>query len=288
MITILFSIILSSSLVICFKLFDKWKLDTSQAIAFNYLSAASIGVLMNPTIYSQIDYLNSTWFYYTLFFGLCFISVFKIMAIGVRINGIIAVSVAQKMSLILPVLFSIYYYDEGLGIVKIIAILLALISVYFTSKKEIINNHPFSFKDLLIPGIIFFGSGLVDIFIKITQEQYGQIVSINVLLTCIFGSAGVVGFTLLVIQKVKINWKSAIAGIVLGIFNFSSTWFLMKALSNDSLESSFIFAINNMGIILFSTFIAYLFFKEKISKLNWLGIAIALTSIIVIYISYVS
>ncbi len=75
--------------------------------------------------------------------------------------------------------------------------------------------------------------------------------------------------------------------MILGFINFFSTYFLMKALANDAMESSFVFAINNIGIILFNSMIAILVFKEKITKINLLGVVLALISIIIIYLSNV-
>jgi uncharacterized membrane protein len=47
-------------------------------------------------------------------------------------------------------------------------------------------------------------------------------------------------------------------------------------------NSSAIIPINNMGIVLFSTVAGYLMFKEKLTKLNWLGIVISIAAIALI------
>jgi multidrug transporter EmrE-like cation transporter len=103
------------------------------------------------------------------------------------------------------------------------------------------------------------------------------------LLTCIFGAAGVIGFVLLFKEKSKIQFAAVVGGIVLGSFNYFATYFLMKALSSNTLESSLVFAINNMGVLLFSAFVAAIVFKEQISKINWLGISLAMIAILGLY-----
>ncbi len=282
MIPILISILLSSSLVFCFKFFQKNNINAAQAISFNYLMAAFWGIILNAPQYVGLNYLNSSWFYAALFFGVLFIAVFKLMAIGVEKNGIMAVSVAQKMSLVLPVLFSIWAYSESIGTLKIIALLLALVSVYFTAKSES-KTTTSNKNDLLIPLFIFLGSGCVDIAIKITQSYFSQIVPISVLLTCIFGSAGVIGFILLWKAKQPLSYRAIIGGLILGSFNYFATYFLMKALSSKDLESSMVFAINNMGVLMFSAFVAAIIYKEHISKTNWIGISLAIISIAGLY-----
>ncbi len=284
---ILISIILSGSLIICFKVFEKFEINNSNAISINYLFASGSGIIMGFDTFSSTNVFLADWFPYTLLFGLMFISTFNLVAYGVKTSGLMVVSIAQKMSLIIPLAFSIIYYDESSGILKITGILLALIAIYFSSKKAKDSAAPISWKILLIPVFIFIGSGVVDISIKVSQEYFGAQAPFSVILACIFGSAGVIGLVQKIIQRSKIQLKDFIGGMCLGLLNFFSTYFLMKALSSDALESSFVFAINNIGIILFNSMIAAAVFREQITKTNTYGIILALVSIFIIYLSNV-
>lgn len=287
MILILISILLSGSLIICFKVFEKFEVNSSNAISINYLFASGSGIVMGYNTFTSINVLQAEWFPYTLLFGLMFISTFNLVAYGVKTSGLMVVSIAQKMSLIIPLAFSILYYDESFGLLKITGIALALIAIYFSSKKSNEHNTSFSWKILLVPSIIFLGSGIVDISIKVSQEYFGTQAPFEVILACIFGSAGVIGIVQKIVQRASFKWKDLIGGICLGFLNFSSTYFLMKALSSDALESSFVFAINNIGIILFNSMIAAAVFREQITKTNTYGIILALVSILLIYLSNV-
>jgi len=282
---ILISIILSGSLIICFKVFEKFKVDNSNAIAINYIFASGSGIVLGFDTFRQISLLQADWFPYTLLFGVMFITTFNLVAYGVKTSGLMVVSIAQKMSLVIPLGFSIWFYNESYGIIKIAGIILALVAIYFSSVKKETLHEQRSWKVLLVPVIIFIGSGIVDISIKVSQEYFGTQVPFSVILACIFGSAGIIGLSQKLIQRKSIALKDAIAGMALGFINFFSTYFLMKALANDSLESSFVFAINNIGIILFNSMVAILIFKEKITKTNMIGIALALLSILIIYLS---
>ena len=68
-------------------------------------------------------------------------------------------------------------------------------------------------------------------------------------------------------------------GILLGIANYCSMYFLLKALRIDGLDSSSVFAINNVAIVAVSTLIGLILFREKISTKNWIGIILAVISI---------
>jgi uncharacterized membrane protein len=48
------------------------------------------------------------------------------------------------------------------------------------------------------------------------------------------------------------------------------------------MESSAIIPVNNMGIVLFSSIMAWLLFREKLSVINWLGIFLSLGAIALI------
>jgi uncharacterized membrane protein len=47
-------------------------------------------------------------------------------------------------------------------------------------------------------------------------------------------------------------------------------------------ESSTLFTINNVGIVMLSTLVGLLVFKEHISRKNWIGIGLAIVSIILV------
>lgn len=286
MIYILLSIVLSSLLIACFKFFERVGIQSSVAIPFNYIAASLLGFIFGHETILNLDYAHASWLPYTLVFGLFFILIFNLIGIGVKKSGLTTVSIAQKMSLIIPLAFGILFYKESLGPIKSLGILLALVAIVLTTyKKE--KTQKTDWNKILLPILIFIGSGIVDVFIKISQESLSKEVSFEVLLTFIFGSAGVLGFAQRIFRPSKIQIKDVLGGLLLGVFNFSSTYVLMKALSMDGYESSFIFAFNNIGIILFNTFLASVVFKEHLEKTNRIGIFVAVSSIIIIYLSNV-
>jgi uncharacterized membrane protein len=69
---------------------------------------------------------------------------------------------------------------------------------------------------------------------------------------------------------------------MLGIINYGTMFFIIKALNSKLLEASTLFPINNLSILTLSTFISVIVFKEKLSKKNWLGIGLSLIAIIIL------
>ena len=285
MIYLLLSILASTFIFIVFKLFERFNINILQAIVVNYVIAFTTGIISyNGTVtISQLP--NIDWFYYTLALGALFIIVFNLMAITTQRSGLSVVSVATKMSVVIPVLFGLLYYNESLGALKLIGIGLALIAVYLSSikTKKGINIDR---KLILLPILVFIGSGVIDTSIKFLEDTYVAQNDVPLFSATIFLAAAIVGVFLLIIQtirgKFKFEFKNIIAGICLGVPNYFSIYFLVKTLRSDILDSSEIFTVNNVAIVTLSTIVGIVLFREKLLLKNWLGIILALTSIILI------
>jgi drug/metabolite transporter (DMT)-like permease len=284
LIYLLLSIIASTLIFIIFKLFDKYKINTLQAIVVNYFTACLFGLLMYDKPIVVHDITSSKWIYGAVGLGFLFIAIFNVMALTAQRKGLSVASVASKMSVIIPIIFGIYVYNESVGAQKIIGILLALVSVYLSSIKSKSINNPT--KGLWLPILLFFGSGIIDTSIKYIETTYLPENSIPIFSATIFAFAFVIGSSILIIRAFKTPFKfrvkTIIGGAVLGITNYFSIYYLLKALNHESLESSTLFTVNNVAIVMASTLLGLLFFKEKISKTNWAGIILAIISIVIV------
>ncbi|MGB7842997.1 MAG: EamA family transporter, partial [Salinimicrobium sp.] len=279
------SILSSSVIFVIFKLYKRFKIDTLQAIIFNYFFAFSAGMLVDKQPLELERIPSESWFFGTVILGFLFIAVFYLAAITTQRSGLSVVSVATKMSVAIPVFFGIILYDESTGFVKIFGIVCALIAVYLTSikKKEGIRIRK---RNLIFPLLVFFGSGIIDTTLKYLETTYVAEADVALFSSTIFGIAGCIGIFLLVIQKIKgslkLHFRNLLGGIALGIPNFGSIYFLVLALRSGGMESSTVFPVNNVAIVMISTFLGILLFKERMLPKNWIGIGLAVVSIILI------
>lgn len=280
MIYLLLSVLSSTAIFVLFKLFNKYNVDTLQAIVFNYITACSCGILLYNKPINIDSFISENWFYAALGLGFLFISIFNVMALTAQKNGLSVASVASKMSVIIPILFSIVVYNEIISFKKIIGIILALLAVYLTSIKP--KSNVVLTKAIYLPIILFLGSGVIDTSVN----HFAPEGNLPLFLSIIFACAGVIGLVSVSVKatktKQKFNPKSIPFGIALGIVNYSSMYFLLKALRVDGYESSAIFTINNVAIVAVSCLTGLLLFKEVISSKNWIGIGLALISIILV------
>lgn len=287
MIYLLLSILASSVIFLVFKLFDLFKINTFQAIVVNYAIACAAGIIGYAKPINLIELPNYSWFGGTVFLGFLFILIFNLMAITTQRSGLSVVSVSTKMSVVIPITFGLFYYNENAGLLKISGIILALIAVYLVSVKDN-TSKLVSKNELLFPILVFLGSGIIDTTIKYLETSYVEQDDISLFSAVIFLTAFVIGISILrfkvLRQNEKIKFKNLVGGLALGIPNYYSIYFLVKALRNPQLESSVVFTLNNVGILICAVLLGILFFREKLSRKNWLGFFLALISIICIAI----
>ncbi|MDB9732819.1 DMT family transporter [Polaribacter sp.] len=286
MIFLLLSILFSTGLFVIFKYFGIYKIDVLKAIFVNYIVAFSMGFFFAERQIPFSEIYLQPWFSGALFLGALFVSIFFVMAMTAQKNGVSVTSIAGKMSVVVPVVFGIILYNESVTFLKIVGIMMALIAVYLSSVKEEKSEKNGT---LLFPVLLFIGSGAIDTLLKYIQENYVADEDVSVFSGSLFGIAGVFAFFILVIKTIKkresFGYKNIIAGIILGVPNYYSIIFLIKALQNKDFESSTLFTINNVAIVVVSTLVGLFFFKEKFSIKNKIGVAMAILGIIIVTIA---
>lgn len=282
MIWLILNIFVSGILYLIFRLFPQYKVDNLVAVIVNYFTATTLGLLMMDT--DILGVISRPWFPIAFCMGVFFIFIFLLMAESSQINGISNTSVANKMSLIIPVIAGIFLYSESITWVIVVGIILALVSVILTSVKE--KSMRLSKNGTFILILIFFGSGLIDIMMKYMQHHYLSENEGAAFVMVIFMAAAIFGLLWMLISQRdrfrNFNRASIIGGIALGIPNFGSIYFLILALEKSGLQSSVLYPINNMGIVGFSALLGIIIFREKISFINFIGILLAIAAIALI------
>jgi drug/metabolite transporter (DMT)-like permease len=290
MLFLLGSIILTSWLTLSFKVVERFNIPVFQAIVFNYITCVITGSFVNGEFPVNSSTFSESWFKWSLLMGLMFVSIFNLVGFCAQKMGVAVTSVANKLSLVIPFIFSIYLYKEAATGLKIMGVVIALAAVVLTclpsNKGMEPSGKPFHFSDLWLPVVLFISSGLLDTLIKYVEQTELNDANKNAYLITSFGVAAVLGSLALIVMlltgKVKFDQRSILAGIMIGVPNYFSIWCLVRVLKDYEGNSSAIFPINNMGIVLFSTVAAWLLFKEQLSKLNWLGILLSIAAIALI------
>ncbi|MCW3087020.1 MAG: hypothetical protein JWQ78_406 [Sediminibacterium sp.] len=284
------SIVLTSYLTLAFKVCEQYKVNIFQAIVFNYITCVITGSIVNGSFPVDAEAVSTPWFRWACVMGVLFVSIFNIIGLTAQRLGVAVASVANKLSLIIPVMLSVYLYHETVKGWKLAGVILALAAVVLTcyqNKTQDAQKSATARKwEYFLPFILFIGSGLLDSLINHVQQQYVTEENRNAYLISGFLSAATIGMTILVIQYIRRRQQFAVkhllAGIIIGIPNYFSIWCLVRFLKQSPWQSSASIPVNNMGIVLFSSVMAWLLFKEKLSRVNWAGILLSLIAIYLI------
>ena len=277
---IIYTILLFNVLIIVFKMFEKYNVDNLQALIVNYITAGVCSYFFLEQEFSLDIVLSSDWICHAIIIGTLFIIVFNFYAYGIQKAGISISTVANKMSLIIPVCAALILYPEKntFTILKGIAFFLAIVGIYLSSTKG--GKLSFDKRYLWLIILVFAGQGISDsIFNDFAQKfpNEGGYLFFMVL----FFMATVSGILILTGKSFKkknpLQLKSVFWGIIFGVPNFFSLVFFLKALGN--MESSIVFPLVSMGVVVSSSLIGMFLFQEKLSKRNWIGILLSLCAI---------
>lgn len=277
MIALLGTIVASSLLFLIFRLFPRFQIDTTQAIVFNYFTAFTTGIAfsgLSPDVNSLIQSGLIPWL---LLCGFLFISLFITMGFSSQKNGMGVTSVAVKMSLALSGISFMFIHHEPVNILKIVGLLLAITGIILITHQK---GHSSEKKNSGMILYLFVGSAGLDIVLNAIKVNFSAGYPDALFTAFGFLFAGFMGVIWLIIRKIrwgeKIAFRNLLAGIALGIPNYFSIYFLVKAYESPYWNNSTVLAIMNISIVSLAAVLGIIIFKESVTlkKLGGLGLAI--------------
>ena len=286
---LLLTILANVGIFMAFRSFSLFKINTLPAIVVNYGVCVITGILYVgfDKVSNEFD-PESAWFISASLLGLIFITTFFLMAHTTQVRGVSVASVASKMSLAIPVVFSLFifkYAVSSLDLWNYLGIMLAFVSIGLVSrKKKSAEKSAVTFKFLILPMAVFLLGGLIDTSLNYVNHHFIDEHIEPIYPIFIFFAAFVLGTLMVIIKKVKFGWKELAGGIYLGVPNYFSIFFQLKALSAFDNNGAIVYPALNIGIIVGSTLLAILLFKEKLSRINYFGVFLAL--VVIFLLSY--
>ncbi len=277
---LLLSIASSTSIFLVFKLLDLKNIPIFNVILINYIVAALIGFFFDNSSQGILAFIKTDAIWFSIIIGLLFIVMFFIIGWSSQRAGIAVTSVASKMSVVMPISFSLFFFHESLTLIKGIGILIALAAVFLTIYKKSDSKKA---NKMWLPVILFIGMGMVDISVKYAQEKYVTPETDSFFTAFLFLVSAIFAiiFTFFNTKSLK-DYKKIpvwIYGVLLGATNFGTIYFLIATLNSKVFPSSVIFGVNNTSIVLLSFLLGLLFFKERLLKINIVGISLSIIAI---------
>ena len=280
---LIIAVLCSVAVSVLLKVARKRNIVIQQAIAFNYIVALSLSwFLLKPDFkglkFSEfiVQSENTPIF---LALGILLPSVFIIMSKAVEFAGIVRSDAAQRLSLFLPILAAFLIFHETLSQSKVVGIVLAFVGLFCLLSKPN-QQSAVDFRGVLGLVGVWFGYGIIDILFKQVAKSGG---AFPTTLFIAFSLAACIMFIYLLFKRTQWNVANFIGGIILGGLNFFNILFYIKAHQSFGANPTLVFAGMNIGVICLGTITGALIFKEKISKINWLGIVFSLCAIFCLY-----
>lgn len=259
---LIFTIVCSTSIALILKYSDTRKGEPIVLLAGNYLVASFVATVMLLIDESKSFSIETMLFGCGL--GLLFVVSFFIYAKAISYAGTGLATTSSRLSVIIPIVFSIIIFHEEPKINHLIGFLFTLITFiffYFSVK----GNHSEGdgiVKYLVLLGVLI-GIGINDFAMKVFKSWH-PVEEESYFVLFIFSSAFVYSSIYILINKIKIERHTSIWGLVLGVPNVFSTIFLLAALA--FLPAILVYPLMNVGIIFLTTLLAFIIWKERLNR----------------------
>lgn len=291
------AVVFTVALYLIMRAFPRYGVQSFHAIAFNYYACVITGLILSPDItkYKDIDW-TSTSTLLTLALGTMFVTAFVLIGQTTQKVSVTATSLAANMSLVVPVLFGLFIFKNAnkeytflnyLGLVlALMALALGGIQKKSKTPDEVSPGDSLPWFVLALPLLTFLAAGTNNTLINYLSMSFYRPdeAAFFTVISCI--GAVIVGTVLLLFRVLfwqeKVSWRSLVGGLILGVPNFLSFYFLIKALGAFGNSAAFVFPIYNILTMMASAAAAWLFFREKLNGLNRWGLGLAVLAIVLI------
>jgi drug/metabolite transporter (DMT)-like permease len=281
MLFLILSIICSVTVGAIFKVARRYSVNTTQIVAANYWFALALCYFFFSPDLATVG-VDAPWRIY-IALGFLLPSIFLFLAASIKHMGIVKTDAAQRLSLFIPILAAWLIFGEEFNTLKITAFGIAFPALLLILDKPSDNTK----NKWIYPAIVLVGFGLIDILFK--QIALFTNLPYTTSLFIVFGLALAIMTVVVAFEigfkKAKLNYKSLLFGALVGVFNFGNILFYLKAHQSFAENPSTVFAGMNMGVIIIGSLTGIFIFKEKLSKMNYAGLFLALVAIVLIVMS---
>ena len=292
MLYLFLAVIAASTYSILFKLFACREIDSLQAIAFNYLTAALLGVVLSLDSLSEGVVLGGVEWGLSVVMGAMFMAAFVLMARSTAKVGVSITTVSARVALIIPVVLGYLLLPDQTeprwG--AIVVILLALVMVIWQQNPKTTNAakagapHRGDVVTLLLPLSVFLLFGTNNFCLKWAQNRMTAEGAPEQLSAAIFLFAAIIGWVyyFATTRHRRFSWQALVGGVALGVANFFTTYFMLLALA--LLPSGLFFPIYHVGIVTLVTLSGVFIFRERLSRIQIAGLVAAVVGIVAFFV----
>lgn len=281
MLFLILSVICSVTVGVIFKISRHYQVSAAQIVAYNYAFALALCYLVFSPDLTVLN-ASSPWQIF-IPLGILLPVVFLFLATSIKHMGIVKTDAAQRLSLIISILGAWLFFGEQFSGLKLIALLFGFPALLLILNKPTENKE----NKWIYPALVLIGFGVIDLLFKqiAMTSSFPFTTSLFVLFSIAFVIMILFNVYEILFRKTKMDFKSIIFGGLAGLFNFGNILFYLKAHLAFAKNPSTVFAGMNMGVIVIGTLVGVFVFKEKVTKLNVIGLFLALIAVVFIFVS---
>lgn len=216
--------------------------------------------------------------------GFFYISSLVLFQNSVKKNGVVLSSIFMKLGIMMPLVISIALFKEMPTVVQMFGFVIAIIAIVLINLKgKNINSESAERTELGIAKVglilVLIGCGMSDGMSKVYQEL-GTDEFEELFLVFTFVIAFLFSLLLIRVKKQKITKNELFYGAMLGIPNYFSARFLLKALGE--IPAVVVYPTFSIGTIAVITLTGVIVFKEKITKLQIFAIGLITIAVVLL------
>jgi drug/metabolite transporter (DMT)-like permease len=275
------SISCSVAVALLFKYAEVKQLPRFTMLAVNYVVGLVVSLLAIDNLNFNQEKISAILL--GILIGILFVLGYLLLLITIRKLGVALPVALMRLSAVLPTLGSIIIFLEIPNIFQIFGIIIAFLALPLAQTKKKIGVNKLKHLSIeYIWGIVLFITfGVTEFLLKVQTEIFSKM-SITKFLLIVYAIAFLISCGMAIYQKSRLDKTIILVGFFLGIFNFFSTLFFLKAL--QSLPGILVYPSNGIGIIFLTTVSGVIFWQEKLSGRSYLFLVLSMIALVFINI----
>ena len=207
-----------------------------------------------------------------VFNGVMYLVSFVLLQVNVRRNGVVLSSTFMKLGLLVTMVVSVCIYREVPTAVQVIGFVLAVAAIILINYRK--EQTSAGFKSGLI--LLLLCGGMADAMSKIFEESGVPGMGDQFLFFTFFAALGLC-FALMLLKGQKPGKWEMLFGLLIGIPNFFSSKFLLRALA--AVPAVIAYPVYSVAGILVVTTAGVLLFRERLEKRQWIALGMILVAL---------
>lgn len=267
MINLILAIASSSLIALLMRLSEHYSKNNLSMLAMNYLMCA----VLSAFFMGEAGSFTPATAGMGVVSGVLYLASFMLLQWNISTNGVVLSSTFMKLGVLVPTALAITVFGETPQLTQILGIIAAVCAIFLIQGGG--RQEAGSVTGLIV---LLLSGGITDSMAKVF-ESMGEAQLKGQYLLFTFGVAMVLCIALCAVKKQKLCAADALFGLAIGVPNYFSSWFLLKAL--ESVPAVVTYPTFSVGTIVCVAAVGVLLFKEKLSKRKMVALGVILVAL---------